>query len=148
MSTSAPSAPGLRSSGNAEGTAIARQALAEPRPPGGAKRHTRAWQEARERFAAPRAILHHPPNLALEPVFPYVETMEVHFSPDIETRLQQVALAHGKDAEQLVKDTVVRMLENQARFVAGVEKGIAAAGRGELIDHEDVVKRINRLFEP
>ena len=72
----------------------------------------------------------------------------MHFSPDIETRLQQVALANGKDAEQLVKDTVVRMLENQARFVAEVEKGIAAADRGELINHEDVVKRINRLFEP
>ena len=73
--------------------------------------------------------------------------MEVHLSPEIETRLQQVALANGKDAEQLVKDTVVRMLENQAHFVAGVEKGIAAADSGELIDHEDVVKRINRLFE-
>jgi len=74
--------------------------------------------------------------------------MEVHFSPDIETRLQQVALANGKDAGQLVKDTVVRTLENQARFVAGTEKGIAAADRGELIDHEEVGKRINRLFEP
>jgi len=73
--------------------------------------------------------------------------MEVHFSPDIETRLQQVALANGKDAEQLVKDTVVRMLENQARFVAGVEKGIVAADRGELIEHQDVVKRVNRLFK-
>ena len=73
--------------------------------------------------------------------------MEVHFSPDIETRLQQVALANGKDAEQLVKDTVVRMLENQARFVAGVEKGIASADRGELIEHQDVVKRVNRLFK-
>ena len=74
--------------------------------------------------------------------------MEVHFSPDVETRLQQVALANGKDAEQLVKDTVARMLENQARFVAGVQKGIAQADRGELIDHDDVVTRINRLFEP
>ncbi len=74
--------------------------------------------------------------------------MEVHFTPDIETRLQQVALANGKDAEQLVKDTVARMLENQARFIAGVEKGLAAAERGELIDHKDVVKRINGLFEP
>ena len=74
--------------------------------------------------------------------------MEVHFSPDTETQLRQVALANGKDAEQLVKDTVARMLERQARFVAGVEKGIAAAERGELIEHEDVVKRINRLFEP
>jgi predicted transcriptional regulator len=74
--------------------------------------------------------------------------MEVHFSPDVETRLQQVALANGKDAEQLVKDTVARMLENQARFVAGVEKGIAQADGGNLIDHKDVVARINRLFEP
>jgi predicted transcriptional regulator len=73
--------------------------------------------------------------------------MVVHFSPDIEDRLQQVALANGKNAEQLVKDTVVRMLERQARFVAAVEKGIAAADRGDLIEHEDVVKRINRLFE-
>jgi predicted transcriptional regulator len=74
--------------------------------------------------------------------------MEVHFSPDVETRLQQLALASGKDAEQLVKDTVARLLESQARFVAGVQKGIAQADRGELIDHDDVVRRINRLFEP
>jgi predicted transcriptional regulator len=51
--------------------------------------------------------------------------MEVHFSPEIETRLHQVALANGKDAEQLVKETVARMLDNRARFVAGVEKGIS-----------------------
>jgi predicted transcriptional regulator len=74
--------------------------------------------------------------------------MEVHFSPDVETRLQQVALANGKDAEQLVKDTVANMLESQARFVAGVQRGIAQADGGELIDHNDVVRRINRLFEP
>lgn len=60
--------------------------------------------------------------------------MEVHFPPEMETRLRQVALANGKDAEQLVKDTVVRIVENRARVVAGVEKGIAAANRGELID--------------
>ena len=74
--------------------------------------------------------------------------MEAHFSPEIETRLQQVAVANGKDAEQLVKDTVARMLEDQARFVAGVEKGIAQADRGEVIDHKDVVKRVHRPFEP
>jgi predicted transcriptional regulator len=72
--------------------------------------------------------------------------MEVHFSPDIETRLQQVASANGKDAEQLVKDTVARMLENEARFVAGVQKGIAQADRGELVEHKDVLNRIDRLL--
>jgi predicted transcriptional regulator len=79
-------------------------------------------------------------------VFAYLEGMEVHFSPDVETRLQQVALANGKDAEQLVKDTVARMLENQARFIAGVQKGIEQADRGELIEHKDVLNRIDRLF--
>jgi hypothetical protein len=37
--------------------------------------------------------------------------MEVYFSPDVETRLQKLASANGKDTAQLVKDTVTRMLE-------------------------------------
>jgi predicted transcriptional regulator len=72
--------------------------------------------------------------------------MEVHFSPDVETQLRQVASANGKDAEQLVKDTVARMLENQARFIAGVQRGIEQADRGEFVEHKDVVNRIDRLF--
>jgi predicted transcriptional regulator len=72
--------------------------------------------------------------------------MEVHFSPDVETRLQQVASANGKDAEQLVKEMVSRMLENQARFIAGVQRGIEQADRGELVEHSEVGSRIDRLF--
>jgi predicted transcriptional regulator len=72
--------------------------------------------------------------------------MEVRFSPDVETRLQQLASANGKDAEQLVKDTVTRMLENQARFIAGVQRGIEQADRGELVEHKEVLNRIDRLF--
>jgi predicted transcriptional regulator len=72
--------------------------------------------------------------------------MEVHFSPNVETRLQQVASANGKDVEQLVKDTVARMLDNQASFIAGVQKGIAQADRGEFVQHKDVLNRVDRLF--
>jgi len=72
--------------------------------------------------------------------------MEVHFSVDVESRLQQLAIANGKDAEQLVKDTVARMLENQSCFVAGVQKGIEQADRGEVLEHAEVVDRINRLL--
>jgi predicted transcriptional regulator len=72
--------------------------------------------------------------------------MEVHFSPDVETRLQQVAVANGKDAEQLVKDSVARMLENQARFISGVHRGIEQADRGEFVEHQEVRNRIDRLF--
>ena len=111
------------------------------------------YPEFRQRQKTVRAtgMVWRPPsrlNLARKPVFPYLVGMEVRFSPGVETRLQQVALASGKEAEQLVKDTVARMLEDQARFVAGVQKGMAQADRGELLDHNEVVKRINRLFEP
>jgi predicted transcriptional regulator len=69
--------------------------------------------------------------------------MEVHFSPDVETKLKRVAAANGTDAEQLVKRSVDRMLADQARFIEGVHRGIAHADSGELIDHEEVRKRIN-----
>ena len=72
--------------------------------------------------------------------------MEVHFSPDVETRLLQVASANGKDAQQLVKETVARMLDNQARFIAGVQSGIEQADRGEFVEHQEVLHRIDRLL--
>jgi len=97
----------------------------------------RRWVDRADHFRLPCCPL---------PGFAYLEGMEVHFSPEVETRLQQVASANGKDAEQLVKDTVSRMLENQARFVSGVQRGIEQADRGEFVEHKDVLSRIDRLF--
>ena len=72
--------------------------------------------------------------------------MEVHFAPDTEAQLNQFAACKGKAAAQVVEETVARMLERQAQFIEGVNRGIAAADRGDLIDHEEVVSRIGRLF--
>jgi len=74
--------------------------------------------------------------------------MEVHFTPDIEAQLRELAARRGKDVAQVVEETVSNVLQRQARFVQGVERGIAAAERGDLIDHEEVVSRIDRLFRP
>jgi predicted transcriptional regulator len=46
-----------------------------------------------------------------------------------------------------VKDTVTRMLENQNRFIAGVQRGIEQTDRGEFVEHKDVINRIDRLFQ-
>jgi predicted transcriptional regulator len=72
--------------------------------------------------------------------------MEVHFSPNTEAQLKAFAARKGKDVAQVVEETVSNMLQRQARFVEGVERGIAAADRGDLVDHEEVVGRIERLF--
>jgi toxin ParE1/3/4 len=53
--------------------------------------------------------------------------MEVHFAPDTEAQLKQFAASKGKAASQVVEETVARMLERQAQFIEGVNRGIAAA---------------------
>lgn len=73
--------------------------------------------------------------------------MEVQLSADKEARLQHFATRTGKDPAQLVVEAVDRMLEYDARFVEAVEEGRAAAHRGELIDHEEVINRIEGMFE-
>ena len=72
--------------------------------------------------------------------------MEVHLSPDKEARLQQVATRTGKNAAQVVEEAVDRMLEYDTRFIQAVEEGRASALRGDLLDHDDVVERIEQIF--
>jgi predicted transcriptional regulator len=73
--------------------------------------------------------------------------MEVHFAPDTEAQLKELAARMGKDAAQVVEEAISNMLQRQARFVEGVERGIASADHGDLLDHEEVVRRIDRLFQ-
>jgi predicted transcriptional regulator len=42
---------------------------------------------------------------------------------------------------------VDRLLDFKAHFTAAVEKGLASARRGELIEHDDVVERIEKILE-
>jgi predicted transcriptional regulator len=64
--------------------------------------------------------------------------MEVHFTPEQEALLFKIADYADTDVERLVKDAILRLLEEDARFRAGVERGIAAAERGEFVDHREV----------
>jgi predicted transcriptional regulator len=66
--------------------------------------------------------------------------MEVHFTPEQEAQLSQIAAHAGTDAEHLVKDAALRLVEEDARYRAAVRHGIAQADRGELIEDDDVRK--------
>ncbi|HTS50165.1 MAG TPA: hypothetical protein VMH05_19600 [Bryobacteraceae bacterium] len=72
--------------------------------------------------------------------------MEVHLSPDKQARLQEIATRVGKNTEQMVEEAVDRMLEYDERFIASVEAGRASARRGELLEHDDVVERIEKIM--
>lgn len=69
---------------------------------------------------------------------PTLRVMEVHFTPEQEALLFKIADYADTDVERLVKDAILRLLEEDARFRAGVERGIAAAERGEFVDHREV----------
>lgn len=72
--------------------------------------------------------------------------MEVHFTPEQEERLAQIASHEGTDAEQLVRDAALRVLENDVRYRAAVRAGIAQADRGEFIEEEEMNARLERML--
>jgi predicted transcriptional regulator len=72
--------------------------------------------------------------------------MDVHFTPEQQAQLTQIATKAGANPERLVADVDVRYLDEEARFLEAVEKGIAAAERGEFIEEEEMDARLERMF--
>ena len=75
-----------------------------------------------------------------------IQSMEVRFTPEQELRLSQIAIHEGTDAEHLVRDAALRLLERDARFLAAIERGIAAADRGEFIEEDEMDARVERML--
>jgi len=73
--------------------------------------------------------------------------MEVHFTPEQEAQLSRIASHSGTDAEELVKDAALRLLRDEAHFHEGVNRGIAAAERGEFVEHEEVWANVEKILQ-
>ncbi|HUJ31156.1 MAG TPA: hypothetical protein VLY23_07735 [Candidatus Acidoferrum sp.] len=72
--------------------------------------------------------------------------MEVRFKPDLEAKLTRLAAEQGRDREAIVVEAVERMVSYDEWFAGEVDKGIAAVDRGEMVDHEDIKKLIDRRY--
>ena len=81
------------------------------------------------------------------PFFAYLEGMEVHLTPEQQAQLAQIATKAGTAPERLVTNVVARYLDEEAHFLAAVEKGIAAAERGEFIGEEEMDARLEGMFK-
>lgn len=68
--------------------------------------------------------------------------MEIQLSGDLEAKLQRLAIERGQDTQALIQEAVERLVDHDDWFVREVEKGLAAADRGEFIEHEDIGKLI------
>ncbi len=72
--------------------------------------------------------------------------MEVRLKPDLEAKLTRLASQQSRSSEALVVEAVERMVSYDEWFLQEVEKGLAAADRGEFVEDEDVRKLIDRRY--
>jgi predicted transcriptional regulator len=73
--------------------------------------------------------------------------MELHLTPEQQAQLAQIASKAGTAPERLVTNVVARFLDEEGRFLAAVEKGLAAAERGEFISEEEMDARLEAMFK-
>jgi hypothetical protein len=74
--------------------------------------------------------------------------MEVHFTPEQESRLASIATREGIDPQELVKDAALKLLEDHAQFRAAVRKGVEQAERVEFIADGEMDARVKRMLRP
>ncbi len=72
--------------------------------------------------------------------------MNIPLSQDQESRLVELAAREGRSASELAVDLLTPYLYDEADFVRAVERGIASADRGDVVEHDEAVRRIERHF--
>lgn len=72
--------------------------------------------------------------------------MEVHVSPELQAKLAHLAAVQGRDTDTLVQEAIRRLVDYDEWFVGEVEKGLAQIARGEVLTHEEVGARVERML--
>jgi predicted transcriptional regulator len=72
--------------------------------------------------------------------------MEVRLAPETEAKLTQLAAERGCEPQSLVEEAVERFIDYDEWFVREVEKGLAQVHAGEVIEHEQIGRRLEELI--
>jgi predicted transcriptional regulator len=80
-------------------------------------------------------------------IFAYSHHMELHLTPEQQAQLKQLAHKSGTIPDELATRVVARYLDEEARFLAAVQKGIDAAERGEFVEEEEMDARLEAMFK-
>jgi len=77
---------------------------------------------------------------------PSLVDMDVPLNPDLQAKLRRLAEQQGRASAALIVEAVERMVNYDEWFLREVDKGLAAADRGELVDHSEVRKMIDQRY--
>ena len=72
--------------------------------------------------------------------------MEVHFTPEQAAQLAKIATNARDNPEALVRTVALRLVESDARYRDTVLEGVAQAGRGELIEEQEMDARFEEML--
>lgn len=72
--------------------------------------------------------------------------MEVPLNPELQEKIRRLAAQQGRASEALITEALERMVSYDEWFLREVDKGLAAADSGELMDHAEVRKLIDQRY--
>jgi predicted transcriptional regulator len=72
--------------------------------------------------------------------------MDVHIAPAQESKLAELSAKTGRKTDELVQEAVERLLAHNEWFARQVQAGLDEITRGELLEDEEVRRRIDQMF--
>lgn len=72
--------------------------------------------------------------------------MPLHLTPELEQRLEQLAAQTDRTPEEIALEGMDRFLAYEEEILAAVKKGEEDIAAGRVLEHHEVVARINRLL--
>ena len=80
--------------------------------------------------------------------FHTLEAMEVHFTPELQAKLESVAAENHRDADEYIQELVESYVDHDAWFRKKVTASVDRSDKGEFLSHEEVGARLQKMFHP
>ena len=80
--------------------------------------------------------------------FHNLKAMEVHFTPELQAKLESVAAENRRGADEYVQQLVESYVDHDAWFRQKVTASLDKLDRGEFLTHEEVGARLEKISQP
>jgi predicted transcriptional regulator len=74
-------------------------------------------------------------------------SITIRTEPEVVEKLSALAKSMDRSRNWVIEDALKQYLEQQARYVEGVQQAMASLERGEGIAHEDLMAEMDALIE-
>jgi predicted transcriptional regulator len=72
--------------------------------------------------------------------------MDVPLNPELQEKIRRLAAQQGRASEAIIVEAVERMVNYDDWFLRELDRGLAAADRGDTVDHAEVRKMIDERY--